>query len=68
MRTYYGILISEDTNTAYINEYTDCQLLNAMDTCLCVGTDLDTVTDIADKLNTDMSGNKTYVVKLQKEG
>ena len=60
MRQYFGILI-DDNNTAYIKEYPGCFREEAFAKCMCVGIDLDSMMSVADALNANMSGNKTYV-------
>ena len=60
MIQYYGIRI-DNNNTVYIKEYPGCFRDEAMQECMCVGTDLDALYTVADALNHNMSGNATYL-------
>lgn len=64
VNTVFGVKIDED-NTCYIVEFNDVE--QALKECLSVSYDVEDAWTVCDHANENMSGNKTYIVRLKND-
>lgn len=60
---YYGIKIDE-MNTCYVMEFKDVE--QALNECLSVSKDADDAMTVCDYCNRNLSGGKSYIIRLAK--